>query len=260
MKTGLLNPTGRETTPGRFRYAATAMKYSAILLLTVFTAPTLAAEPVEFARDVLPVLSANCFACHGPDEHERQAGLRLDIEGQAKKQRDSGAAIEPGRPELSQIISRLTTTDPDLVMPPPSSNKTVKPEQIEKIRRWIDQGANWQRHWSFEPVTKPAGSLDDQVRAGLAAKGLALQPAAMPQTLARRLALDLTGLPPTPEAADAFANAPTAAAYERLVDELLQSPRFGEHWARMWLDLARYADTKGYEKDLGRTMWPYRDW
>jgi hypothetical protein len=219
-----------------------------------------AAEPVQFSRDVLPILSANCFACHGPDEHERQADLRLDIEEQAKETRNGEAAVVAGSAGSSKIIERLMSTDPDLVMPPPKANRTVNPEQIDTLRRWIDEGAVWQRHWSFEPVVRPAGSLDELVATELQKKNLALRPSAAPHTLVRRLSLDLIGLPPSLATADAFAAKPTPEAYESLVDNLLQSPQFGEHWGRMWLDLARYADTKGYEKDLGRTMWPYRDW
>ncbi len=236
------------------------MKYTTLLLVALLPVSVRAAEPVQFSRDVLPVLSANCFACHGPDEHERQAGLRLDLEAEAKKPRDGGAAIVAGSVEQSSLIERLTSTDPDVVMPPPKATKKLKPEQIETLRRWVAEGAKWQRHWSFEPVVKPAGSLDDLVKDELTKKGLTMQKAASPQVLLRRLSLDLIGLPPTPEQADAFARDPSPAAYERLVDELLKSPQFGEHWGRMWLDLARYADTKGYEKDLGRTMWPWRDW
>ncbi len=235
------------------------MKFS-LLFLTALATAGRAEGPVQFARDVLPVLSANCFACHGPDEHERKGKLRLDIEADAKKATNDGTPIVPGKPETSTLMARLTTTDEDDLMPPPKSHKVVKPEQIETLRRWIAEGAKWQRHWSFEPVIKPAGTLDDQVRTELEKKGLALQKPASPQSLVRRLSLDLTGLPPTPEMADAFAKDPSRAAYALLVDELLKKPQFGEHWARTWLDLARYADTKGYEKDLGRTVWPYRDW
>ncbi len=244
---------------------------SALLLWTLVALPAVAAEPsdstaapaeapVEFARDVLPILSANCFSCHGPDENERQADLRLDVEADAKQDNGAGAAIVAGQPDASSIIARLTSNDPHELMPPPDSGRQVEPEQVEIIRRWIEQGAQWQQHWSFQPLVKPAGSLDDLVRKSLEAHSRTLQPAAAPHTLARRLSLDLIGLPPTPEMADALAADPSPEAYERLVDELLESPQFGEHWARMWLDLARYADTKGYEKDLGRTMWPYRDW
>lgn len=231
-------------------------------IVPLFAAMVLpAAEPVRFGRDVLPILSANCFACHGPDERNRQAGLRLDIEAEAKAKRRSGTPIAPGQPDKSLILARLTSTDPDVVMPPPNSHKQVKPEQVATLRRWIAEGAAWGRHWSFEPVTRPAAtSIDALVTAALANKGLTLRPTAAPQTLVRRVWLDLIGLPPTPEVADKFAASPTPAAYEQMVDELLAKPQFGEHWARMWLDLARYADTKGYEKDLGRTIWPYRDW
>jgi mono/diheme cytochrome c family protein len=224
-----------------------------------------AAEPVRFGRDVLPILSANCFACHGPDEKNRQAGLRLDVEAAAKAKRRSGFAIAPGEPDKSVILKRMTSNDPDVVMPPPSAHKQVSPAQIEIIRRWIAEGASWGRHWAFEPVTRPVIStqqnpIDALVSAALAKKNLTLRPQAAPHTLVRRLWLDLIGLPPTPEIADQFAANAAAAAYEKMVDELLAKPQFGEHWARLWLDLARYADTKGYEKDLGRTMWPYRDW
>ncbi|MDX1969156.1 MAG: PSD1 and planctomycete cytochrome C domain-containing protein [Planctomycetaceae bacterium] len=232
----------------------------AVLLVTLCSSAVSAAEPVQFSRDVLPLLSAHCFACHGPDEHERQAELRLDLEAEAKLVRDGSAVIVPGNPEQSRLIARLLSPDPDVVMPPPKSNKRLKPEQIETLRRWVAEGARWQRHWSFEPVVKPAGTLDEAVKTGLAQKGLALRPAAAPETLVRRLSLDLIGLPPSPAQAEAFARDPSPSAYARLVDELLAQPQFGEHWGRMWLDLARYADTKGYEKDLGRTMWPWRDW
>ncbi|HEY2251281.1 MAG TPA: DUF1549 domain-containing protein, partial [Planctomycetaceae bacterium] len=237
-----------------------------LLLLSLIGATSVqAAEPVLFARDVLPILSANCYACHGPDPHERQAELRLDLETDAKREHISGMPIVPGRPERSVVIKRLLSKDPDEIMPPPESRRQLKPEQIDTIRRWVIEGAQWQRHWSFEPVAKPPGTLDELVRAELAKKSLLLRDAAAPQTLVRRLSLDLIGLPPTPEEADRFAGDLSPAgissgAYAKLVDDLLSKPQFGEHWARMWLDLARYADTKGYEKDLGRTMWPYRDW
>src|SRR5262245_3865841 len=244
------------------------LKVSLLLVAPVASTASVvfsAAEPVRFGRDVLPILSANCFACHGPDEKNRKAGLRLDLEAEAKATRRRGAPIAPGQPEKSLVIARLTSADPDVVMPPPSAHKQVKLEQIETLRRWIAEGAKWGRHWSFEPLMRPVIAserrpVDALVSAALAKKWLAIRTPAAPQTLARRLWLDLIGLPPTPEIADEFAADPSPAAYERMVDELLKKPQFGEHWARMWLDLARYADTKGYEKDRGRTMWPYRDW
>ena len=242
-----------------------------VIALVVATGTAAAAEPVQFGREVLPILSAKCFACHGPDEEGRQADLRLDLEAEATRARDGGAPIVPGKPDESTILARVTSTDPDVVMPPADSHKPLTPEQVEVLRRWIAAGAAWGRHWSFEPVVKPeppampdgrtaASPIDAFVAARLAPHGLAIREAAPPHALIRRLALDLTGLPPTPEEADVFAADRSPAAYEALVDKLLASPAFGEHWARMWLDLARYGDTRGYEKDLPRSMWPYRDW
>lgn len=226
--------------------------------------PVVAADRVEFARDVLPILSANCFPCHGPDEHDRQAGLRLDGPQHIAQARNSGVPVVPGKPEQSLIWQRVVTQDPDTVMPPPSSNKVLKPAQIELVRRWIAEGGEWQRHWAFEPLRRPPGTLDDQVLEGLArlapSGGLRLRPRARPETLVRRLSLDLIGLPPSLEEVEAFSANPSEQAWAELVERLLARPQFGEHWARMWLDLARHADTKGYEKDLGRTVWPWRDW
>ncbi|MCB1226038.1 MAG: PSD1 domain-containing protein [Verrucomicrobiales bacterium] len=219
-----------------------------------------ASAAVDFSRDVLPILSANCTACHGPDEKDRKAKLRLDVEAEAKREHGDGVPVVPGKPEASTLIQRIETKDPDDVMPPPDSHKTLKPEQIATLRQWIAEGAAWGRHWAFEPVVKPRGDIDSLVGTALSNKGLRLRPEAPPHTLARRVWLDLIGLPPTPEVADAFAADPSPAAYERMVDGLLNQPQFGEHWARMWMDLARYADTKGYEKDLGRDVWPWRDW
>jgi hypothetical protein len=227
---------------------------------------SVADEPIQFGRDILPILSANCFACHGPDEHDRQADLRLDLESDAKKEHGDGFPIVPSHPDKSTLIARITSTDPESIMPPPKANKTLKKEQIELLRKWIAAGGTWGTHWSFEPIRKPEVAksdgqpIDVLVQRVLAKRGLKLQPPATAHNLVRRLSLDLIGLPPSPETADRFAANPSPTAYEKLVDELLQSPQFGEHWARMWLDIARYADTKGYEKDLGRTMWPYRDW
>ena len=239
----------------------------AVLVSASFVGRIHAQDSVRFGRDVLPILSTNCYACHGPDEHERKANLRFDIEADAKAEHDGGWTIVPGKPDESTLIARITSTDPDAVMPPPDSHKTLKPEQIEILRRWVAEGAEWGRHWSFEPAERlgitanaTESPIDVMVSSTLAAKNQELRPAAEPHQLARRAWLDLIGLPPTVEVADKFAANPSEAAYEKMIDELLASPQFGEHWARMWMDLARYADTKGYEKDLGRTVWPYRDW
>ncbi len=244
----------------------TCIRTSLSSLVILVSATSATADDVRFGRDVLPILSANCFACHGPDESERKANLRLDIEADAKASHDNGIPIVPGNTEQSTLISRILSADPDLIMPPPDSHKQLKPEQIETLRKWIEQGAVWGKHWSFEPIQRPKLESSEQhpidvlVGNRLKEKGLALQASAGPHQLARRVSLDLIGVPPTVERADAFAANPTEAEYEKLVDELLASPQFGEHWARLWMDLARYADTKGYEKDLGRTVWPYRDW
>jgi len=239
----------------------------AISLLSGPSDRAVADEPVRFGRDVLPILSTNCFACHGPDESVRKAELRLDLESDAKSSHDSGVPIEPGKPDQSTLFQRITSTDTELVMPPLDSHKELKPEQIETLRRWISEGAVWGRHWSFEPIERPqvaaatgGAAIDELVAGPLAKRGLTLRPSAPPHQLARRVWLDTIGIPPSVETADKFAADPSEAAYEHMIDELLESPQFGEHWARVWMDLARYADTKGYEKDLGRTMWPYRDW
>lgn len=226
-------------------------------VLVFLLASSAAAEPVNFSRDVLPILSANCFACHGPDEKERKAKLRLDVETEAKRSRDGETPVLGGKPEQSSVFTRLITKDEDDLMPPPESHKTLKPAQIETVRRWIAEGAKWGRHWSFEPVTRPQGTIDSLVKEKLAEKRLTLRPRAPAATLIRRLHLDLTGLPPSDLSDKADLS---DKDYEALVDSVLASQAFGEHWARMWLDLARYADTKGYEKDLGRTIWPWRDW
>lgn len=226
-----------------------------------------AEEAVRFGRDVLPILSTHCYACHGPDQGERKANLRFDVEADSKAEHDTGVPIVPGKPDNSTLIQRIVSTDPDVMMPPPESHKNLKPHQIDVLRRWIVEGAAWGQHWSLEPVERPLinvpaadSPIDVLVATTLARRGLTLRPAAQPHQLARRVWLDVVGVPPTVEAADAFAGHPDDAAYEAMIDELLASPKFGEHWARLWMDLARYADTKGYEKDLGRTMWPYRDW
>jgi hypothetical protein len=218
------------------------------------------AGAVDFARDVQPILSANCYACHGPDESHRKAGLRLDVESEAKRRHDDGVPVKPGDPAGSTVLVRIASQDPDEVMPPPKAHRVVTGEQREVLSRWIAEGAPWGVHWAFEPVRRPEGTLDDQVRAGLVSKGLQMQTRASGEKLVRRLALDLTGLPPDADMVALAAGGFSEEEYVGLVDRLLEAPEFGEHWARMWLDLARYADTKGYEKDLGRTIWPYRDW
>jgi mono/diheme cytochrome c family protein len=241
----------------------------AVMCGAVQPATVRAAEGPRFSREILPILSQHCFACHGPDAAKREADLRLDTEEDAKKLVDGQGVIVAGDPDRSLLMQRITSDDPDLIMPPPESHRALDAAQVETLRQWIAAGAPWGRHWSYEPLEATgaevsavdmAGEIDRLVAARLETQGLKLAPRAAPHKLVRRLYLDLIGLPPTPEQGDAFAVEATPEAYQRLVEELLASPQFGEHWGKMWLDLARYADTKGYEKDLGRTVWPYRDW
>ena len=238
-----------------------------------------AATP-SFSRDILPILSDTCFQCHGQDAKGRKADLRLDIEADAKRPHKDNTPVIPGKSGASDIIRRMTTTDPDDHMPPAKSHKIVTPQQIELVRQWIDSGAKWGVHWAFTRVEKPhlpgfpqsgpgGNPIDAFVAAKLAEHNLGLSPEAAPETLIRRVSLDLTGIPPTPQEVDQFvaecrgegASAPGGPrAYLRLVERLLASPRYGERWVWEWLDAARYADTNGYQGDSDRTMWPWRDW
>jgi len=226
----------------------------------------------DFNRDVRPILSNRCFKCHGPDDGKREAGLRLDVRDAAIAELPTGEhAIVPGRPDDSGLIDRITSDDPDSVMPPPRTKTSLTADEKRILAAWIEAGAEYAAHWAFVPPQRrdpPAvrgeawirNPIDRFVLARLEAEGLAPSPAADAATLCRRVHLDLVGLPPTPEELEAFLADSAADAFERLVDRLLASPRYGERWARKWLDLARYADTNGYEKDRGRTIWPWRDW
>ncbi|MHC5114247.1 MAG: PSD1 and planctomycete cytochrome C domain-containing protein [Planctomycetota bacterium] len=229
-------------------------------------------SPARYDRDILPILSNHCFACHGPDDRARQAGLRLDHRaGATAGGRSGSAAVRPGAAADSPLLHRVTSVEPGERMPPPEIGRALSDEQVALLRRWIDDGAEYEPLWSFVPPARPArpavrneswprNAIDDFILARLESAGMAPSAEADRSTLIRRVSLDLTGLPPTPEEAKAFAADQDPGAYERLVDRLLASPHFGERWARVWLDLARYADTKGYEADRRRTMWPYRDW
>ena len=225
---------------------------------------------VDFNRDVLPLLSENCFHCHGPDEKAREAKLRLDTrEGLLRTQKP---IVLPGKAAQSELFKRLVTKNPDDVMPPPKAKKSLTPAQVETIRRWIDGGANYATHWAFTPPVRPAvpkvqntkfkvqNPVDSFILARLEKEGLAQSPEAPRETLIRRVTLDLTGLPPTPAEVDAFVADMSPKAYETVVDRLLASPRYGERMVWEWLDAARYADSNGYQGDGERTMWPWRDW
>lgn len=231
-----------------------------------------ASAEVNFARDVRPILASRCFKCHGPDDEQRQAGLRLDLRESAIGESDSGQiTIVPGNAAESELLRRITSTDDSEVMPPPETKQSLTATQIEILKQWIAEGAKYEPHWAFQspvqaplPAVKDSGwprnPIDHFVLARLDAAGLQPSPAADRRALIRRVSLDLIGLPPTVEEIEAFVNDTRADAYGKLVDRLLNSPHYGERWARAWLDLARYADTNGYEKDRPRSIWPYRDW
>lgn len=236
-------------------------------LFAVTSGAAWADAEVSFSRDVQPVLAKNCFACHGPDAEDRQADLRLDERAAAIEMK----AIIPGQPEQSELIRRIFSTDASEVMPPPDSHKSLTEGEKETLRKWIESGAEYTPHYAFLPprraplpeVRDPAWCrtpIDRFILARLDQAGLTPAPPADRYALIRRVWLDLTGLPPTPEEADAFVADADPLAYEKLVDRLLASPSYGERWGRLWLDLARYADTNGYEKDRPRSIWPYRDW
>ncbi|MGD9720523.1 MAG: DUF1553 domain-containing protein [Pirellulales bacterium] len=242
---------------------------SASLIAAALAASSVRADEAAlgYNRDVRPILADNCFACHGPDSAARKADLRLD---QRQATVDMGAIV-PGKPEESELIARILSDDPDVQMPPPTTHKTITAAQKEVLKRWIASGAEYQPHWSFiapvrppVPAVKdaawPRNPIDNFILARLEAEGLSPAPETDRRTLARRVSLDLTGLPPEPAAVDAFVIDPSPSAYERYVDSLLASPAWGEHRGRYWLDVARYADTHGIHFDNFREMWSYRDW
>jgi hypothetical protein len=228
--------------------------------------------PVNFAREIRSILSDNCFACHGPDNKQRKAGLRLDTkEGVLAKLSSGDVAVVPGNADESELIFRIESDDAEVRMPPKRFGKQLTAKQIKILRRWVEEGASWTTHWAFEtprksepPLVKDAAwarnPIDRFVLARLEAEGLHPSPEAEATTLVRRLFLDLTGLPPTPKDVDDFFARKTDSRYEMLVDRLLDSPRYGEHMARIWLDAARYGDTHGLHLDNYREIWPYRDW
>jgi hypothetical protein len=227
---------------------------------------------VDFQRDVRPILSDNCFLCHGPDASTRKVNLRLDVHEEATIPRRNGAPIVPGKPEQSLLYKKITEADPARRMPPISSHKTLSEAQIVTLRRWIEQGAEWKQHWAFVAPVRPAlpevkdrkwsrAPIDRFVLSKIEASGLTPNPEADRRALIRRLSLDLTGLPPKPDDVSAFVTDTSRDAYAKVVNRLLASPQYGEHRARYWLDAARYGDTNGLHYDNYRGgIWPYRDW
>ena len=232
-----------------------------------------AAAEIDFNRDIRPILSENCFQCHGPDAAKRKAGLRLATRKGATQVNDGVAAVDTANLVKSELLARITSTDPDSQMPPPESNSNLTPEQINLLQRWVAEGAKYDQHWAFKPPVRHSlptltraqrswaqNAVDHFVAAKQAEAGLTPSPEAGRATLLRRVSLDLTGLPPTPDQLAAFMADTGPQAYERAVDRLLQSPHYGERWGRHWLDAARYADSDGYSHDAARSIWPYRDW
>ena len=220
---------------------------------------------IDFNRDVRPILSNNCFQCHGPDEKVRK-------ESSASTPGDALAALNPGKPETSELLRRVTSTDPEEAMPPTKLGKKITPREIEILTKWIKGGANYATHWAYVTPMRPSvpvvqnpkvpirNPVDAFILARLQKENLSPQSEADKFALIRRVSLDLTGLPPTPEEVDAFIKDSSPQAYEKLVDKLLARPTYGEHWARLWLDLARYADSAGYADDPPRTIWKFRDY
>ncbi|MEE2948434.1 MAG: DUF1553 domain-containing protein [Verrucomicrobiota bacterium] len=244
-------------------------------LLASLLSPLIADDEnrIEFNRDIRPILSDNCFQCHGPDAKHRKAGLRLDTENGAFRNEGGVRPFVAGKLGESEAYRRITTNEPDNLMPPPDSGRSLTDAEQDSIRRWIEQGAEWQRHWAFIPPKRtalplgqalgqeqPRNAIDHFILAKLRDEQLAPSPEAAKRTLIRRATLDLTGLPPTPTELEAFVADRGPRAYERLIDHLLASPHYGEHMAQGWLDAARYADTNGFQADRTRNQWHWRDW
>ena len=275
---------GRTESPAGTRASRTDAMAAATSAISPNSPIAASAPPLDFNRDVRPILSDRCFGCHGPDAAKQKAGLRLDTpEGAYALLRSGHRAIVPGDLEASEAAARLRSVDPDDMMPPPELKRPLNEREREILLRWIAEGAEYRPHWAFvaptvpppptlvhDPVQQPDAAradaawlrdpLDALVLARLTADGLGPEPEADRATLLRRAALALTGLPPTPEEVDAFVADTAADAYERRVDALLASPRAAEHRATVWLDLARFADTFGYQSDGDSFTWPWRDW
>ncbi|MFN9367942.1 MAG: DUF1549 domain-containing protein, partial [Planctomycetia bacterium] len=255
-------PPGRVArVTGRLRTGRASARIAACLCLPLVA--TASPPGPDFQREIQPLLAEHCGHCHGVDDRSRQGDLRLDTRQAALAGGSSGmAAIAPGTPAASELVRRIRATDPDEIMPPPHEKKPLTAAKIELLERWIAAGATYEPHWAFVPPRRPvvpptaAHPIDAFVRSRLAAAEMQPTPPADAATLCRRLHLDLVGLPPSPGDLAAFSR----DGYEATVDRLLASPRYAEKWARPWLDLARYSDTNGYEKDLKREMWAWRDW
>jgi len=237
-----------------------------LLLITVARAAETLPAPLDFNREIRPILSDKCFSCHGPDKKKRKGRLRLDLEESAKNPKKN--AVVPGKPKESELIYRITTDDEEELMPPGDSGKSLTAKEKELLTRWIAEGAKWEDHWAYAPPMRPPlpdkgkdlSPIDQFILARLKEINLSPAHATDPRTLARRLHLDLIGLPPKPAVVATYVANPSPKAYAKLVDDLLASPHFGERLALPWLDLARYADSVGYQKDRLRECWLYRDY
>jgi len=249
--------------PQRFGilYRPVAIAVAGFLLALWLPALLYAEERLQFNREIRPILSDNCFLCHGPDGNRREADLRLDIRDEALGQQ----VLVPGKPDESEVVARIYSSDPDTIMPPPDSHKQLTDQQKALVKRWIAEGAEYRGHWAYEPPVKPAtpagvNAIDHLTGEQLAKAGLSFAPEADRRTLVRRLYFDLIGLPPGPQDVDAFLADDSPNAYEQLVQRLLAMPQYGERMALAWLDVVRFADTIGYHSDNPRNVWPYRDY
>ena len=244
-----------------------------LFLLLYSILPSRHSEPVSYARDVQPILASKCYACHGPDGSDREAGLRLDVRDSLFVTLPSGStAVSLDNYPESELIRRIASSDPEYRMPPVDSPKPLEAKEIEVLSQWVSDGVPWENHWAFEPLQVVAppnistkrwarNPIDNFVLNMQEKKGLSPSPEADKRTLLRRLTFDLHGLPPSPEELEAFLTDKSPDAYDRVVDRLLESPRYGERWARHWLDVAHYGETHGYDKDQRRkNSWPYRDY
>ena len=260
-------------------WSLAALAATALVLLAAGTGrpdaapPARAPElPITFNRDVRPILSDKCFVCHGPDRGSRKAELRLDSRDDATAPHEHGTPVVPGNAQKSELVRRVFSADPDEVMPPPESKLSLTDGERETLRRWIAEGAAYEKHWAYQPLPEgvtvpevagqswPRDDIDRFILARLESEGLAPSPEVPRDRWLRRVTFDLTGLPPTPEEIDAFLADQAPEAYERIADRLLASPHFGERMAVPWLDAARYADSYGFQSDLISPTWPYRDW
>ncbi len=265
----MVTPVRRRTKPSR--YSVRAALLTAIGLLAAFNLKAQAEDRVRFNRDVRPILADKCFHCHGTDARVRKADLRLDLAAATGELRGTNEVVVPGKPDESELYQRITSTDPEVHMPPPTEERQLNSKEIEVLRRWIEQGAAYESHWAFAAPQRsaipavtngawPHNAIDHFVLKRLEEAELSPAPEADRATLLRRVTLDLTGLPPTIEETDSFLADTSANAYERLVDRLLASPRYGERMALVWADAARFADSGGYQGDILRSMWLWRDW